>query len=457
VRKKPVHNIPSVREFFLPRSVAVIGASRKPGKIGHTIVRNLKEYGFSGKIYPINPHAEEIEGFRAYPSILDVPGPVDLAVIAVPARIVPAVMGEVGKKGVPCAAVISSGFKEVGNEELEREVISIAKKYGVRVLGPNIFGVVYTPAKLNATFGPTRVREGNIALISQSGALGIALMGWTQEKEIGLSAIVSVGNKADVAEEDLLPFFAEDPNTRVVVVYMEGVKNGRAFMRAVRAFPKPIVVVKSGRSKRGMQAAASHTGSLAGSDRVYDGVFKQVGILRADTVDDAFVFANALSRMEPPQGDEFVIITNGGGIGVLATDWCEKRGIKLYSGADLVAFKHVMPPFGSWKNPVDITGMADETMYTDALHVALETKQIAGIILLYCQTAVCSAKRLAEGIVSAYDGSKPLTVGMVGGTEVTEAIRYLNEHGIPAYDSPERAVDAMYALSFWARAKKKRS
>lgn len=443
--------------FFLPRSVAVIGASRKPGKVGHTIVKNLKEYGFRGEIYPINPKAEEIEGLKAYPSVLDVPGDVDLAVVAVPAPIVPKVMEEIGKKGIKHAVIISSGFREAGNAELEDKVMGIARRYGVRVVGPNVFGVVYTPARLNATFGPTDVKPGNIALISQSGALGIALMGWTQERGIGLSAVVSVGNKADVAEEDLLPFFQRDPHTKVVVVYMEGVRDGRRFMEAARRFRKPLIVVKAGRSERGRKAVTSHTGSLAGSDRVYEGVLRQVGAIRARTVEEAFVFARALSMQDPPAGENIVIITNGGGIGVLATDRAEERGISLYSGPDLVAFKHAMPEFGSWRNPVDITGMADEDMYADALRVALQSKNIHGIVLLYCQTAVCNAVRLAERVVSVYEGEKPVVAGFVGGRGSSEAVDYLNRHGIPAYDSPEKAVDAMYALLMWGKYRKKKA
>lgn len=442
--------------FFLPHSVAVIGASRKPGKIGHTIVKNLKEYGFKGEIYPINPKADEIEGLKAYPSVLDVPGTIDLAIVAVPAHIVPTVMEEIGKKGIKHAVIISSGFREVGNVELEERVMEIARRYGVRVVGPNVFGVVYTPARLNATFGPTDVKPGSIALISQSGALGIALMGWTQERDIGLSAIVSVGNKADVAEEDLLPFFERDPHTKVVVIYMEGVKDGRRFMDAARRFRKPLVIVKAGRSERGKKAVSSHTGSLAGSDRVYEGVFRQVGAIRARSVEEAFVFARALSMQDPPMGENVVIITNGGGIGVLATDRAEERGIHLYSGPDLVAFKHAMPAFGSWRNPVDITGMADEDMYAKALRIALQNENIHGIILLYCQTAVCDAKKLAESVVSVYGGEKPIVAGFVGGKESSEAIEYLNRHGIPAYDAPEKAVDAMYALMMWRKYRKKK-
>ncbi|HIQ10217.1 MAG TPA: acetyl CoA synthetase, partial [Euryarchaeota archaeon] len=223
--------------FFRPEGVAVIGASRNPRKIGHQVLRNIVEGGYGGKVYPVNPKGGEILGLPVYKSVLDVPGSVDLAVVAVPAPVVPSVVRECGEKGVKGVAVISSGFGEVGNRELEEELVRTVKEYGMRLLGPNIFGVVYTPARLNASFGPPEVVPGKIALVSQSGALGIALMGWTQTEDIGLSAVVSVGNKADVSDEDLLDFFSADGNTEVVVIYMEGVKDGRAFMEAVRRCP----------------------------------------------------------------------------------------------------------------------------------------------------------------------------------------------------------------------------
>ena len=443
--------------FFRPESVAVIGASRNPGKVGHQILRNILAGGFEGKVYPVNPKGGEILGLKVYRSVLEIPGSVDLAVVAVPAPVVPQVVRECGEKGVKGVAIISSGFREAGNEDLEREVVETARRYGVRILGPNIFGVVYTPGRLNASFGPAEVSPGKIALISQSGALGIALMGWTQTEEIGLSAVVSVGNKADVSDEDLLDFFARDDNTKVVVIYMEGLRDGRAFMEAVRRNPKPVVVIKAGRSRRGARAVSSHTGSLAGSDLVYEGAFRQVGVIRAGSVRDAFVLARALSELPEPEGENTVIITNGGGIGVLATDAAEEEGLSLYSGPDLAAFRAAMPSFGSFRNPVDITGMADPSMYVKALEVAQGSPDIHSIVLLYCETAVCDPLELAEGMKKAYDGRKPLVVAMVGGSRTVEAIRRLNRAGIPAYGSPEDAVRALKGLYLWKTFREKRT
>ncbi|RLF16712.1 MAG: acetyl CoA synthetase [Thermoprotei archaeon] len=447
-----------LKYMFYPKSVAVIGASRKPGKIGHEILRNLIEYGYPGKIYPVNPSADEILGLKCYKSVLEIPDEVDLAVISVPAKFVPEVLEQCGKKGVKAVAVISAGFGEIGNVDLERKIVEIARKYNMRLLGPNIFGLVYTPSKLNASFGPRDVLPGNIAFISQSGALGIALMGWTILEEIGLSAVVSVGNKADIEDADLLEFFGKDEHTKVILIYMEGVKDGRKFMKVAREVSKrkPIVVIKAGRSERGAKAAASHTGSLAGSDRVYDAAFKQCGVLRANNFEEAFDWARALAILPPPSGENVVIITNGGGAGVLATDACEAYGLKLLEmPKDLEdKFRKYMPAFGSPHNPIDLTGQASEEQYKGALLEALNEPRIHSIILLYCQTIITDPEALADAIIEAYTQAKvkkPIVVNFVGGVECDRAMRKMEKAGIPTYPTPERAVSALAALHRWAR------
>ena len=457
----------SLEALFNPKSIAVIGASSKPGKIGYAIMKNLIEYGYEGKIYPVNIKGGEMEisgrKFKVYKSILEVPDEVDMAVIVVPAKFVPQVLEECGQKGVKVVPIISSGFGELGEEgkKAERQLVETAKKYGMRILGPNIFGVVYTPAKLNATFGPTDVLPGPLALISQSGALGIALMGWTILEKIGLSAVVSVGNKADIDDADLLEFFKDDDNTKAILIYMEGVKDGRRFMEVAKEVSKkkPIIVIKAGRSERGAKAAASHTGSLAGSDTIYTAAFKQSGVLRALTIGEAFDWARALSNLPEPQGDNVVIITNGGGIGVMATDAAEEEGLHLYDDLEqLKVFANHMPPFGSYKNPVDLTGMADGKSYEGAIKDALAHPEMHAIAVLYCQTAVLDPRELAEIIIREYNESgrkKPLVVAIVGGIEAKEAIDMLNENGIPAYPEPERAIKALSALYKWSKWKKK--
>jgi len=451
-----------IKYLFFPKSVAVIGASRSPGKIGHEILRNIVEYGFKGRVYPVNPRADKILELKCYKSILEVPDEVDLAVISIPAKFVPAVLEECGKKGVKAAAIISSGFKEVGNVELEERIVEIARKYGIRFIGPNIFGVYSAPSKLNATFGPTEVLAGKIAFITQSGALGIALMGWTIFAGIGLSAVVSLGNKADVDEADLLKYFVNDEHTKVVLIYMEGLNNGRRFMEAAMhcSLKKPIIVIKAGRSERGARAVASHTGSLAGSDVFYDVAFKQCGVLRALNVEEAFDWARAFTELPEPKGDNVVIITNGGGIGVMATDACSDYGLNLMElPRDLIEeFKKCMPPFGSPKNPVDLTGQAAYDEYSRALKVAFSDDRIHSIILLFCQTAVVDPPKLSEvisDIVREYKHCKPIVACYIGGEECQKAMRILEQNGIPAYPTPERAVSSLAAIYRWAKWKKK--
>ncbi|HDH06859.1 MAG TPA: acetyl CoA synthetase [Thermoproteales archaeon] len=445
-----------IRYLFYPRSIAVVGASRKPGKIGHIILKNLRDYGFKGKLYPVNPHATEILGFKAYPSVTAIPDEVDMAVIVVPAAIVPQILKDCGKKGVKVCVVISSGFKEIGRVDLENMIVKIAKENGMRILGPNIFGVYYAPSRMNATFGPLEVLPGNIALISQSGALGIALMGWTVLEEIGLSAIVSVGNKADIDDADLLEFFGKDEHTRVILIYMEGIKRAREFMKIAKQVSKkkPIIVIKAGRSSHGMKAVASHTGSLAGSDQIYSAAFRQCGVLRALNIEEAFDWARALSKLNPPTQKNTVIITNGGGIGVMATDAAEENGIPLLEPSEelMKKFRKYMPPFGSPRNPVDLTGQATHKEYYGAILEALNSPEVGSVIVLYCETAVADPGKVADAVLDAVNSSKiakPLVVAMVGGEATEKAIKKLNKSGIPAYPTPERAVSALSALFRW--------
>ncbi len=452
-----------VEALFEPKSIAVIGASEKPGKIGYAVMKNLVEYGYEGKIYAVNVKGVEIKignrVFKAYKSILDVPDDVDMAVVVVPAKFVPQVVEECGQKGVKVLPIITSGFGELGEEgkKVEEQIVETAHKYGMRILGPNIFGVVYTPNKINATFGPTDVMPGSLALISQSGALGIALMGWTILEKVGLSAVVSIGNKSDIDDADLLEYFKKDDNTKAILIYMEGVKDGRKFMETAKEVSKkkPIITIKAGRSERGAKAAASHTGSLAGADKIYDAAFKQSGVLRALTIGEAFDWARTLSNLPEPEGENVVILTNGGGIGVMATDAAEEEGLHLYDNLeDLKLFANYMPPFGSYKNPVDLTGMAGAESYEGAVRAALENPNMHAIAVLYCQTAVLDPRDLAKLVIREYNASgkkKPLVVAIVGGIEAKEAIDLLNEEGIPAYPEPERAIKALSALYRWSR------
>ncbi len=451
----------NVEALFNPRSIAVIGASRKPGKIGHDLLKNIIEYGYKGKIYPINPKADEILGYKAYPSIKDVPEDVDVAIIVVPAQYVLDVARECGEKGVKVLVVITSGFGEVGNVEAEEKLLEIGKKYGMRILGPNIFGYVYTPARLNATFGPRDVLEGPIAFITQSGALGIALMGWTIMEEIGLSSIISTGNMIDLDVIDLSKYLAEDQYTRVITIYLEGLKegSGRRFIEEMREITKkkPVIVIKAGRSERGRLAVASHTGSLAGSDKLYDAAFKQAGVIRAYNIEEMFDWARALATQPVPRGEKTIIITNGGGVGVLATDSSEEYGVPLINPSETLKQKlrETMPWFGSPKNPVDLTGQAGVDNYVKALETAFESDEVDNIVLLYCRTTVLDPRDLAKAVVKIYDkyreAGKPLVAGFVGGLDTLEAIKILNKNNIPTYPSPERAVSSLSKIIEYRR------
>ncbi len=451
----------SVKALFEPNSIAVIGASSKEGKIGYEILSNIINYGYEGNIYPVNPSEDEIMGKKCYDSISDVPGEVDMAVIVVPSKYVLNVVEECGKKGVKAAPIVTSGFGEVGKEDLQQEIVDTANEYGMRILGPNIFGVAYPSTNLNSTFGPEKILEGGIALVSQSGALGIALMGWTIMHKLGMSSIVSIGNKSDLNDTDFLKYFKDDENTEVVVLYIEGIEDGEKFMKAAResAKEKPVIAIKAGRSERGAEAASSHTGSLAGSDKIYDAAFKQSGVLRAKTVGEAFDWAQAFSNMPQPDGDNTVIITNGGGVGVMATDACEENDLNLYDNQEeLDKFYNHMPEYGSAKNPVDLTGMATTDEYEGSIREALRNDEYDSIVVLYCQTAQSDPKAIANTIADVYeeeDAEKPVTVSMVGGPEVGEAVEVLKEREIPGYEEPEQAVEALAAMYNWKNKKEK--
>lgn len=446
--------------MFKPKSIAVIGASAKPGKIGYEIMANILSYGFKGELYPINLKETEILGKKCYKSVADVPGEIDFAVISIPAKYVPAVFEDCGKKGVKSAAIITSGFGEVGDHKTENRLVEIAEKYNIPFIGPNIFGIVYAPNSINASFGPSDVKPGKLAFITQSGALGIALMGWTITNKIGLSSIISIGNKAQIGESELLEgFLKDDPNTKAILLYVEGLIDGRQSMKTFKevGLKKPIIALKAGRSKRGAAAAASHTGSLAGADNIYSAAFKQCGVLRAIDASEAFDWARCITNNPRPKGKNVVIITNGGGVGVMATDACEDYDLELYNDQEKLKelfFKtEIMPPFGSTKNPVDITGGGGELAYKKAIEAAFDAKEIHSIVVLYCQTATTNPDLLADYIIEVakkYHNKKPFVVANIGGEAVETMIDKLNENDIPAYDLPENAISSLSALYRWS-------
>jgi acetyltransferase len=440
---------------FKPKRVAIIGASPDPKKIGHQIIKNVIDGGYEGEIIPINPNAGSVLGHKAYKSLSDVPEGVDLAVIAIPAPFVIAAMEECARRKVGAVAVITSGFGEVGNFDEEKKLTKIADDNNMALIGPNIFGLVYPPAKLNASFGPKDIYPGKIVFITQSGALGIGLMGWTAMKKIGLAALVSIGNKADIDEQDLITYFNKDENANVLLIYMEGLKDAPKFLRS--KIEKPTVVLKVGRSSRGAQAAASHTGSLSGSDKIYDGVFKQLGILRASTFIEAFSWSRALS-LPLPKGEDTLIITNGGGIGVATTDECEAQGIKILDDPAWLEgkFRSAMPDYGSTKNPIDVTGGAGVEGYRQALKIAFAEERIKSVIVLYCETAVTDPMDIAKAVTTTFEAAgrnKPVVVSMVGGVRTRDALDYLNEHHVPSSSLVDMSVSALKILYTWAEIK----
>ena len=453
----------NVEALFRPRSIAVVGASRHPGKIGYEILRNIIQYGYTGKVYPINPKAPEILGVKAYPSLSDVPGEIDMVVVSIPAKYVPDAVEEAGKKGAKVAVVIASGFKEIGREDLEEELVRRARKYGVRVLGPNIFGVVYTPARLNASFGPKDVIPGEVAFITQSGALGIALMGMTIVERIGVSSIISIGNKADIDDADLMEFLKDDPNTKVVLIYLEGVTDGKKFMETAQrvTVKKPVIVIKAGKTEAGAKAVASHTGSLAGNVAIYSTLFKQTGILEARSVEEAFDWAKAFAALPEYKGGGLVLVTNGGGAGVLSTDTLSMEGVSLkHLPKSLVdTLKPKLPGFASLGNPIDVTGMISNEGYVDAVMEALRNDEVGAVMAIYCQTAVTDPMVIASMLVREIkkEGGlkKPLVVTMIGGEETYWAVSKLTAEKVPAYIMPERAASTMAAIINYAKIKEK--
>ncbi|WIV55100.1 acetate--CoA ligase family protein [Amycolatopsis nalaikhensis] len=453
----------SMNRIMKPASIAVIGASAEAGKIGNSVMKNLVNGGFAGEIHPINPKAAEILDRKAYASIADVPGDVDVAVFAIPAKFVPAALEEVGKKGVAGAILIPSGFGETGNIELQNEVVAIARKHGVRILGPNIYGYYYTPENLSATFCTPYDVKGGVALSSQSGGIGMAILGFSRSAKMGVSSIVGVGNKADIDEDDLLTFFEQDDNTQLVAMHLEDLKDGRSFAETAKRVSKhkPVVVLKAGRTSQGAKAASSHTGALAGDDKVYDDILRQSGVIRAPGLNDMLEYARGIPLLPTPKGENVVIITGAGGSGVLLSDACVDNGLSLMEILpDLdTAFRKFIPPFGAAGNPVDITGGEPPSTYRNTIALGLEDDRIHALILGYWHTIVTPPMVFAElvsEVVEEYRAKgihKPVVASLSGDVEVEEASDYLYDHGVVAYPyTTEKPVAVLGAKYRWARA-----
>jgi acetyl coenzyme A synthetase (ADP forming)-like protein len=452
----------SMNRIMKPKGIAVVGASNEEGKIGNSVMKNLINGGYAGEIFPINPKSDEVLGRKAYKSVSEVDGDIDVAVFAVPAKFVPGALQEVGEKGVAGAIMIPSGFAETGNQELQDEIVDIARKAGVRILGPNIYGYYYTPENLCATFCTPYDVKGSVALSSQSGGIGMAILGFSRTTKMGVSAIVGVGNKSDIDEDDLLTFFEQDDNTNLVAMHLEDLKDGRAFAEVASRVSKkkPVVVLKAGRTDMGARAASSHTGALAGNDKVYDDILRQSGVVRADGLRHMMEFARGLPLLPTPKGENVVIITGAGGSGVLLSDACVLNDLQLMTMPDDLdkAFKEYIPPFGASGNPVDITGGEPPSTYRNTIALGLEDDRIHSLILGYWHTIVTPpmvfARLMVEVVeeMKAQGKVKPVVASLAGDVEVEEASDYLYQHGIPAYAySTELPVEVLGAKYKWAR------
>ncbi len=442
--------------FFSPKSVAVIGASRDPSKLGYAVVKNLIDSGFTQghDVYPINPKADEILNLKAYPSMYDVPGDVELAIVVVPYKLVPVVLKECGDQKVPAAVIITAGFREAGEEGLAREaeIVALAEKYNIRVIGPNCLGVIDTYTPLNASFAAGTPPKGPIDFMSQSGALGTAVLDWSLAGRMGFSKFVSMGNKADIDEVDLMRAWADSENSNVMLAYIEGVNDGQRFINVAREVTKkkPVVVVKSGVTQAGSRAVASHTGSLAGSEQAYQAALMQAGVIRANTMQEMFDYALAFAYQPLPRGNNIAIVTNAGGPGILATDAIERAGLKLakLTIETIKTLESQLPDAASAANPVDVLGDAAEDRYQFALEVVSKDPNVDAIIVILTPQAMTNIPDTAHATVkTANDSGIPIIGCYMGEFAVDQGVRLMMEGGVPNYSFPERAVSALKAMT----------
>ena len=463
-RPRPNHDdiVRQMNRIMKPKAVAVIGASSESGKIGNSVMKNLINGGYKGEIFPIHPKADEILGRKVYRSVKDIPGEVDIAVFAIPASLVAGALIECGEKKVVGAILIPSGYAETGNVKGQEEIQAIGQKYGIRLMGPNIYGFYYTPANLCATFCTAYDVKGSAALSSQSGGIGMAIIGFSRSAKMGVSAIVGLGNKSDIDEDDLLTFFEQDDNTQIIAQHCEDLKDGRAFAEVAKRVSKkkPIVVLKAGRTSAGAKAASSHTGALAGNDKIYEDVFNQSGVIRARSLRDMLEFARGVPILPTPKGENVVIITGAGGSGVLLSDACIDNKLSLMTiPPDLdAAFRKFIPPFGAAGNPIDITGGEPPITYVNTVKLGLEDPRIHALILGYWHTIVTPPMVFARNMVEVKNAmkvkgiEKPIVASLAGDIEVEEASDYLYQNGIVAYPySTEIPVAVLGAKYKWAR------
>jgi acetyl coenzyme A synthetase (ADP forming)-like protein len=451
-------------KFFSPSSVAIIGASHTKGKIGYAIAENFVRESFKGRVYAVNPDTTPILGLPTYKSVLDIPDEIDLGVIVVPAILVAKVLKECVKKKIPSVIIISGGFSEMGDrgKKLEEQLKKIFEKSKTKVIGPNCVGVYDSTTKVDTLFLAIdrlkRPKQGNIAFISQSGAVGSTILDWLSVEGVGISKFVSYGNAIDVNETQLLSFLGQDETTKVIAVYLEGIKSdGKEFMKIAKqvAKKKPIVVLKAGKTAKGGQAVASHTGSLAGSERIFAAVFKQTGIVEAQNWEELVDFAKAFSMQPLPKGERLAIVTDGGGFGVLATDEAERQNIKLPEPGSLMikSLKSKLPSYVSLHNPLDITGDATTERYQIVLEEILK-KEFDGVIVIALMQVPTLDNKIIDTLISMKKFGKPILCCMIGSEFTERAEKTLENNEIPVYQTPERAVRTFSSLVYYAQKKK---
>jgi acetate---CoA ligase (ADP-forming) len=448
--------------IFAPQSVAVVGASPDPTRLGHQVLKNIIDHGYQGAIYPIHPRASSVLERPAYPSVLDVPEPVDLAVIVIPTQYVIEVADQCGKKGVKGLIVITAGFKEVGGKgkNLERQLLEVVQQYQMRMVGPNCLGVIDTVNKLNASFAALMPNEGEIAFMSQSGALCTAILDWSKPQGIGFSRFVSLGNKADVDEVSLLQAWGEDSSSKVILAYLEGISDGPGFMEAARKVTRttPVVAIKSGVTEAGTRAASSHTGSLTGSESAYEAAFAQSGIIRARSMGELFDLAKLFSYQPIIQGSRIAIVTNAGGPGIIATDATERSGVvrmATFTPETIAQLQQKLPPTANVYNPIDVIGDARSDRYRVAIQAALEDSGVDGMVVLLTPQAGTDVEEVARVVAElATTYGKPVVTSFMGAMSLGPSLEILNQNHIPNYTFPERAVQSLSSMVRYSEARR---
>lgn len=444
--------------FFKPKSVAIIGASHNENKIGHIILQSFMCH-YKGNIYPINPNTEPISGKKVYKNVLDVPEKIDLVVISIPAKFVPSALKDCVKKNVKAVIIISGGFSEVGNNKLEEECKKIVRGTETKVIGPNCLGIYDSKSFVDTIFLSRktcgRPNEGNIAFVSQSGAVGSTILDWLTDQETGISKFISYGNAIDITETDLIEYLGHDRDTKVIAVYLEGIKDeGKKFVEVCSKVSrkKPIVLLKAGKSEKGKKAVSSHTGSLAGSGKVYSGAFKQSGIVEAETWEELFDFARVFSSQPLPKGKRTLIVTDGGGFGVLATDQAERSNLELPEPSDKLKnkLKKMLPEYAVVKNPIDLIGDADAERYLVTLRETMRSKEFDSFVVITLFQVTTLEEKVVDYIIDLKKWGKPIVVCSTGGEFSQRMNKKLRVNGIPVAPSPERAVKTVEALyRYW--------